>query len=306
MKKLTHFSLFTGIGGIDLAAEAAGFTTVCQCEWAEYPNKVLEKHWPKTPRFQDITTVTKEEFIEKTGKETVTLISGGFPCQPFSAIGPKHGFSDPRYLWPEMCRVIKELRPHWVLGENVANFINMGLHKTLFDLEQAGYAVWTFVLPACAVGAWHERKRTFIVGVDVSHAPCVRHGLKDKCGTDKHIQNGSAPQTKTKWGILDAPSVGSCLFSDPNDRPDLAFQPGMGGMAHGLPAGVDGNFLWAVEPPHIPRLCPDKKDRAKRLKTLGNAVVPAQAYPILKYIADIELGRCREWCVFSEKGRCSP
>ena len=301
IKPLTHLSLFTGIGGIDIAAEAAGFTTVCQCEWAEYPTAVLEKHWPHVPRFKDIHDLTKEAFYEQTGQKELTLLSGGFPCQPFSSIGPKKGFEDTRYLWPEMCRVIGELRPHYVLGENVANFINMGLHKTLFDLAKAGYAVWTFVLPACAVGAWHERKRTFIVGIDVSHSPCRRHRRKDKDGADKHITQRGLPPEEAERKLLVGEPVGNGLFSDACSRPVHAYQSGMGGMDNGLPTGVDGNFLWCIEPTDIPRLAPSTKTRSKRLKTLGNAVVPAQVFPILKYIADMETGKCSEHCVWEKE-----
>ena len=161
---MTHLSLFSGIGGIDLAAEWAGIRTVGQCEWAEYPTKVLEKHWPDVPRWKDIRTLTGESFYERTGRRTVDIISGGFPCQPFSVAGKRRGKEDDRYLWPEMVRVVKELRPTWIVGENVAGIVRMALPDILSELEACGYRTRTFLIPACAVGARHRRYRVAIVG----------------------------------------------------------------------------------------------------------------------------------------------
>ena len=287
------------------------------------------------PRFRDITTLTKEEFFEKTGQKTVTLISGGFPCQPFSSAGQQKGFTDTRYLWPQMARVISELHPAWVLGENVAGFINMGLDKTIFDLERAGYAVWAFVYPACGVGAWHERTRTFIVGTDVSHAPCLR---RQECKGSKEPQRvpfgqRDIPQGEQQreqmepssfcGGVLpDADSVGrgalelSAVCDDEkqerrepcgadnkagkSDKRHGSAQSRLGGMANGFPAEMDGRKLWQREPTGIPRITEETENRALRLKTLGNAVCPPQVYPILKCIADIETGACKNNCVFNE------
>jgi DNA (cytosine-5)-methyltransferase 1 len=176
MNDLTHFSLFSGIGGIDLASEWAGFRTVGQCEFADYPTKVLEKHWPDVPRWKDVRDVTIGS-VREQGIEHITLLSGGFPCQPFSCAGKRKGTDDNRHLWPEMLRVVSELRPTWVLGENVGGIINMELGNCLASLERLEYSVRAFYIPACGVQARHQRYRVFIVGH--SNINCKPDGTLD-------------------------------------------------------------------------------------------------------------------------------
>ncbi len=157
-------SLFAGIGGFDLGLERAGMECAWQVEIDEYCTKVLTKHWPNVPKYGDIRDVGKD-------LETVDLICGGFPCQPFSVAGKRKGTADDRHLWPEMLRVISELKPTWVLGENVPGIINIFLDQALSDLEAEGYSTEAYVLPACAFDAPHRRDRLFIVANlnDVRH-----------------------------------------------------------------------------------------------------------------------------------------
>lgn len=174
MRELTHLSLFTGIGGLDLAAEWAGFKTVGQCEWADYPTKVLEKHWPDVPRWRDIRTLNAESFYEKTGLRTVDVVSGGFPCQPFSVAGKRQGKDDDRYLWPEMLRVIREIQPAFIVGENVAGIVRLALDTVLSDLESEGYAGQAFIVPACGVDAPHRRDRVCILAHAIDGSGAMR------------------------------------------------------------------------------------------------------------------------------------
>ncbi len=161
-KKLKVLDLFSGIGGFSLGLHRAGFETAAFCEVDEFCQKVLAKNFPGIPIFDDIKTLTKEKLNDQ-GISTVDILCGGFPCQPFSNAGKKKGRQDDRDLWPEMFRVIKETKPTWVIGENVAGFISMEFTRTKIDLESIGYRVLPFTIPACAVGANHRRDRIWII-----------------------------------------------------------------------------------------------------------------------------------------------
>ena len=197
----THASLFSGIGGAEIAASWMGWDNVFHCEIQEFPRRVLEYWYPNTVSYEDIT---KTDFTPWRGK--IDILTGGFPCQAFSMAGKRLGDKDHRYLWPEMLRAIREIQPSWVVGENVTGLLSMvqsgeeakmGRTDDIFEenhiyrkeqrftldeicegLERAGYAVQPFVVPACAVGAPHRRDRVWIVARLAADTDCdrQRHG----------------------------------------------------------------------------------------------------------------------------------
>ena len=154
---MRHLDLFSGIGGFALAAKWAGFETVGFCEQDDFCKSVLAARWPGVPIHNDVRELDGRLF------RGVELISGGYPCQPFSSSGKRLGAKDDRHLWPEMRRIIEQARPTWVVSENVAGHITMGLDDVLTDLESLNYSARAVVVPACAVGANHRRARVWVV-----------------------------------------------------------------------------------------------------------------------------------------------
>lgn len=264
-------SLFSGIGGLDLAAEWAGMQTIAFCERDKFCQKVLAKHWPDVPCFDDVTTLK--------GSDThapVDLIAGGYPCQPFSVAGRRKGKDDARYLWPEFSRLIDELRPSWVVGENVAGHITNGLDAVCDDLESKNYAVQTYVFPASAVGAHHKRDRCFVV----ANAKCTT-SIKRPESTVQRRWSDKAEQAWVGGSSNDATHANS----ERCEKFNLAAKSEVEGLN---PWRTDsGGRMWAAEP-NVGRVAHGIPGRMDRLKSLGNAVVPQQAYPIFKAIMDIE------------------
>ena len=158
--------LFSGIGGFSIGLERAGFKTVAFCEIDKYCQLVLKKHWKDIKIYHDVKEITRQQY-EQDGCELPEVITGGFPCQPFSVAGRQKGSGDNRYLWPQMFRVIKEFKPRWIIAENVRGIINIQdgvVFETMHtDLESQGYETQTFIIPAAGVGAPHRRDRVWIV-----------------------------------------------------------------------------------------------------------------------------------------------
>ena len=180
---MTHGSLFSGIGGFDLAAQWMGWENKFHCEWNKFGQKVLKHYWPNAESFEDITKTKFTKYEKK-----IDVLTGGFPCQPYSLAGKRRGKDDERHLWPEMCRAIKEIQPRWIVGENVFGLVNWSgglvFNEVQADLEAAGYEVWPYVLPAAAVGAPHRRDRIWFVAHTISqHNRANQYeGLRSKNG----------------------------------------------------------------------------------------------------------------------------
>ena len=161
---MNHLDLCSGIGGWALAFRELDINTVAFCEIDDYPQKVLKKNFPGIPIFNDLKELTYEQIKERTGTRDIDLVTCSYPCQPFSVAGKQKGEEDPRHLWPDTFRIIQECKPTWFVGENVGGHIKLGLDTVLEDLASIGYDTRTFVISASSIGAWHQRKRIWIVG----------------------------------------------------------------------------------------------------------------------------------------------
>ena len=185
VSSLKHLDLFSGLGGFSLGLEATGgFETVAFCDIEKFPRKVLKQHWPDVKQYKDIKELTYER-LQEDGIGNIDIITGGYPCQPFSIAGRKRGEKDKRHLWPEMFRLVHECRPTWVIGENVSGHIKLGLDTVLEDLESEGYTARAFSISASSVGANHKRERVWIV----AHSECNtnKHALTGVNGKEKEI-----------------------------------------------------------------------------------------------------------------------
>jgi DNA (cytosine-5)-methyltransferase 1 len=287
---MRHASLFSGIGGFDLAAEWMGWENVFHCEWMEFPRKVLDYYWSGADSYTDIC---KTDFKKYEG--TIDIISGGFPCQPFSTAGKRKGTDDERYLWGEMLRAVQEIKPQYVIAENVYGITNidggMVFEQVCLDLEAEGYEVQPFIIGAASKGAPHRRYRVWFVAQNPMFSRCV-HGESEQerakvwkqrntCAGSSdglYLSKGNVTDTGcSKWqdGIHgEKQKRETTKFGDSYTKfgrfTKFPTQSPICSGDDGLPTKLDGITF--------------SKWRAESIKGYGNAIVPQVAYEIFKQL----------------------
>jgi DNA (cytosine-5)-methyltransferase 1 len=298
---MKHGSLFSGIGGFDLAAEWMGWENKFHCEWNPFGQKVLKHYWPNAKSYEDIT---KTDFTIHRGN--IDILTGGFPCQPYSAAGKRLGKEDERHLWPHMLRAISEIQPSWVVGENVRGLVNWNdglvFHEVQSDLENQGYEVQPFLIPAAGINAPHQRYRVWFVAYNDAYTNCNglykcdssnevitgERGINAQCDTNEGICNGDATNASSKgcewsskfretnhkkwedsklWETTSKHSPGSWWETFPTVSPICI---GDDGISYGL-----DNIAFS-------------KWRKESIKAGGNAIVPQVALNIFKAIQAYE------------------
>ena len=288
---MRHGSLFSGIGGFDLAAEWMGWENVFHCEWMEFPRKVLEYYWPDADSHIDICKTDFKKYANR-----IDILTGGFPCQPFSLAGKRKGTDDERYLWGEMLRAIQEIKPKWVIAENVFGITNIdgGLvfEQVCIDLETEGYEVQPFIIPAAAKNAPHRRDRCWFV------AYCNSNG-QHQCNSNDEINAsegrinalGNAEQGNGNGNATDTSSrrmeryrregkreqLQTTEFDKDNskqfrrmDWEKFPTEPPICGGDDGISTQLDGITF--------------SKWRNESIKGYGNAIVPQIAYQLFQII----------------------
>lgn len=250
IKSLRHLDLFSGIGGFALAARWAGIETVAFCEIEKKCQMVLRKHWSRSTIHSDIRKLNGRDYAG------VDIITGGYPCQPFSVAGSQKAEEDERHLWPEMLRVITQAKPTWAICENVYGHISLGLDGVLHDLEALGYACQPFVVPALATGANHNRERIFIVAHSASHGQ----------------YEGEVPSSDGEANE----------YSEKREKKNSDDER-CGGLRFGL--DWEGNSIgrWGIKPPAL-RVDDELPNRMDRNRMLGNAIDPMIAYELMRCI----------------------
>jgi len=274
--RLKHLDLFSGIGGFSLGLESCGLAeTVAFCDYDPYCQKILKKHWKDVPIYNDVKELTYEK-LKADGIDKIEILTGGYPCQPFSVAGKQRAEKDPRHLWPEMFRLIKECRPTWIIGENVGGHIKLGLDTVLSDLESEGYSTRTFSISASSIGANHKRERIWIMANSNSNDGRTRNSSEPQ-ERQTRVEHGSSSTRqfieKSNSYVANTESSNRYEYEINREHGKVKTQEIFRNRS-GLPRE---STWWSLEP-EVGRVAYGIPNRMDRLKSLGNSVVPQIPY----------------------------